>query len=148
MTTYTQIHIHIIFRVKNRYHQLGTENRTRVFKYMVGIISKLGHKPIIVNGMHDHVHILVGLRPDKCISDLVKEVKRSSTNFINQKRLTNGKFAWQEGYGAFCHTSSSLPRVIEYIKNQEQHHKQLTYKEEYIKILKKNNITYDPDRLI
>ena len=86
MTTYTQIHIHIIFRVKNTYHQLNVENRTTVFKYMFGIISYIGHKPLIVNGMDDHVHILVGLRPDKCISDLVKEVKRSSTNFINNNR--------------------------------------------------------------
>ena len=148
MSTYTQIHIHIVFRVKNLNHQLGSEIRTNVFKYIFGIISNLGHKPLIVNGMSDHVHLLVGLKPDKCISDLVKEVKRSSTNFINQKRFTNGKFAWQEGYGAFCHTSSTLPRVIKYIKNQEKHHSQWTYKEEYIKILKKNNVIYDPDRLI
>ena len=100
MSTYTQIHIHIVFRVKNLYYHLSRENRTRVFKYMVGIISKLGHKPIIVNGMGDHVHILIGLRPDKCLSDLVKEVKRSSTNFINEKRFIQGKFAWQEGFGS------------------------------------------------
>jgi REP element-mobilizing transposase RayT len=74
---------------------------------MVGIISNIGHKPIIVNGMGDHVHLLVGLRPDKCLSDLVKEVKRSSTNFINRQKLIKGKFSWQEGYGAFAHSNSN-----------------------------------------
>ena len=148
MTTYTQIHIHIIFRIKNLYHKLGLHNRTQVFKYMNGIISNLGHKPIIVNGMSDHVHILVGLRPDKNISDLVKEVKRSSTNYINEKRMIRGKFAWQEGYGAFGHTAESLPAVIKYIKNQECHHKKRTYKEEYINMLEKYQVKYDPERIL
>ena len=148
MSTYTQIHIHIVFRVKNLYHQLSMENRTHVFKYMCGIIANLGHKPIIVNGMSDHVHLLVGLRPDKCISDLVKEVKRSSTNFINEKRLIRGKFAWQEGYGAFCHSNNSLATVIEYIKNQNEHHHKMTFRDEYIKFLKKFNVKYDPKRII
>ena len=148
MSTYTQIHIHIVFRVKNLYHQLSLENRTCVFKYMCGIITNLGHKPIIVNGMSDHVHLLVGLRPDKCISDLVKEVKRSSTNFINEQRLIKGKFAWQEGYGAFCHSSSNLQKVIKYIKDQDCHHKRMTFRDEYIKLLEKFNVKYDPKRIM
>ena len=148
MTTYTQIHIHIIFRVKNIYHTLNRQNRTKVFKYMNGIISNLGHKPIIINGMSDHVHILVGLRPDKNLSDLVKEIKRSSTNYINERRLLSGKFAWQEGYGAFCHTKDTLPKVIKYISDQEHHHKNKTYKQEYQKMLDKNKVNYDPKRII
>jgi REP element-mobilizing transposase RayT len=111
---------------------------------MSGIVSNLGHKPIIINGMSDHVHILVGLRPDKCISDLVKEVKRSSTNYINDRNLMRGKFAWQEGYGAFAHSNSNLPRVINYIQNQEIHHKKMTYRKEYLKLLQKYNVDYNP----
>ena len=98
--------------------------------------------------MSDHVHILVGLRPDKCISDLVKEVKRSSTNYINEQKLIKGKFAWQEGYGAFCHPNSSLVTVIKYIKNQNEHHNNMTFREEYIKFLKKSNVDYDPKWII
>ena len=140
MSTYTQIHVHIVFRVKYLHASLGLEYRTRVFKYMFGIILNLGHKPLVINGMGDHVHILVGLRPDKCLSDLVKEVKRSSTNYINKHRFVKGKFAWQEGYGAFCHTSSTLPTVINYIINQEQHHRKMSYEQEHLKILKKIDV--------
>jgi REP element-mobilizing transposase RayT len=110
---------------------------------MVGIISNIGHKPIIVNGMGDHVHLLVGLRPDKCLSDLVKEVKRSSTNFINRQKLIKGKFSWQEGYGAFAHSNSNIPIVISYIRNQEKHHRNMTHREEYIKMLRKFNVDYN-----
>ena len=123
MSTYTQIYIHIVFRVKYKQHFLKDEIKTKILKYMTGIIKNTGHKPIIINGVTDHVHVLIGLSPDKTISNLVKEVKRCSTNYINEKKFFLGKFAWQEGFGAFSYSKSHLLNVIEYIKNQEEHHR-------------------------
>jgi REP element-mobilizing transposase RayT len=111
---------------------------------MSGVIKNRGHKPIIINGMADHVHILVGLNPDKSISDLVKEIKRSTTNFINEERWLSVKFSWQKGYGAFSYSHSQLPRIIGYIKNQEQHHKTKDFKTEFREMLDKYGIDYDP----
>ncbi len=103
----------------------------------------MGHKPIIINGMGDHVHILIGLAPNKTISDLVKEVKRASTNFINEQGWFTGKFSWQEGYGAFSYGQSQLQTIINYIKNQEKHHQSKNFREEYISLLKKFKIEFD-----
>jgi len=144
MDTYTQIYIHIVFRVKNVHNILNEQNRTIVYKYIIGIIKNIGHKPIIVNGMADHIHILLGMKPDKNISQTVHEIKRCSTNFINQnKLLANKKFSWQEGYGAFSYSHSQLPAIIKYIKSQKNHHIKRTYKEEYLQILKKYNVQYN-----
>jgi len=144
MSTYTQIYIHLVFHVQNNQPLLKGEIKARIFKYIAGIIKNLGHKPIIINGVSDHVHILVGLSPDKTISDLVKEVKRCSTNFINENKFFRGKFYWQEGYGAFSYSRSQLDDVVRYIKNQEQHHRKWTFREEYLKILDKFGVDYDP----
>ncbi len=143
MSTYTQLYIHIVFRVKNYQMSLPKDSRTKIYKYMTGIIKNLGHKPITINGVSDHCHILVGMNPEKTISDLVKEVKRSSTNFINEKKLVRGKFYWQDGYGAFSYSRSQLEPLINYIKNQEEHHKKKTFREEYVEILDKFGIEYD-----
>jgi putative transposase len=143
MSTYTQIYIHIVFRVKYTQLSLKGENRTRVYKYITGIIKNTGHKPIVINGMPDHIHILIGLTPDKTILDLVKEIKRCSTNFINENRFCKGRFAWQEGYGAFSYSRSQLDRVINYIQHQEEHHKKKTFREEYIEILNKYGVDYE-----
>ena len=142
MSTYTQIYIHIIFRVKYTQLSLKGENQTRVYKYITGIIKNVGHKPIVINGMPDHIHILIGLTPDKTISDLVKEIKRCSTNFINENRFCKGKFAWQEGYGAFSYYRSQLDRVI-IILTSARAHKKKTFREEYIEILNKYGVDYE-----
>ncbi len=93
--------------------------------------------------MSNHIHFLIGLNPAEALSDLVKEVKRCSTNFINKQKWLNGKFNWQEGYGAFSYSSSHLDRVIKYIDNQEIHHKRKTFKEEYVEMLKKFEVAYN-----
>ena len=144
MSTYTQIYIHIVFHVQHSRLQLKGEIQTKVFKYITGIIKNIGHKPIIINGMPDHVHILIGLSPDKTISDLVKEVKRCSTNYINENKFFIGKFAWQEGFGGFSYSKSHLENVIKYIKNQKEHHRNKTFREEYIEMLEKFGVDYDP----
>ena len=118
MSTYTQLYIHIVFRVKNKRLKLDLQKRTHVYKYMNGIINNLGHKTMIINGVEDHVHILVSFAPDKTISDLVKEIKRCSTKYINQNGFSNTKFAWQEGFGAFIYSKSQIKILIAYIKNK------------------------------
>jgi len=114
-----------------------------VFEYMSGIISEMKHKSIIVNGVSNHVHMLIGLNPSKSISDTIHDIKRSSSLFINNEKLCIGKFAWQEGFGGFSYSRSQLDDIYNYILNQENHHKKMTFREEYIQFLKKFEIDYD-----
>ena len=110
---------------------------------MAGIITAKRQKSIIVNGMPDHTHIFVGLRPSMAVSDLVRDVKNNSTNFINERHFVKGKFFWQEGFGAFSYSHSQVTGVYEYILRQEEHHVKKTFKEEYIDFLKRFEIQYD-----
>ncbi|MEQ8679792.1 MAG: transposase, partial [Cyclobacteriaceae bacterium] len=112
-------------------------------KYISGIIENKNQKSIIVNGVEDHVHIFVGLKPSMALSDLMRDVKNNATNFINEKKWLPGKFSWQEGYGAFSYSHSQLNNVYQYILNQEEHHKKQTFKEEYLAFLNKFEIPYD-----
>ncbi len=141
--TFTQLYVHIIFSVENREKLLGEEIRQEVYAYIGGIIKNQGQKPIIINGTSDHIHILMGLKPDKAISDLVREIKSNSTNFINEKRLTLTKFRWQTGFGAFTCCHSHLTGIADYIKNQEEHHRKRTFTEEYKEFLDEYQIQYN-----
>lgn len=133
---YSQILIQLVFATKYREHLLKKDYRTEVWKYISKTISNLGHKSMIINGVEDHVHILVGLKPFMSISDLVREIKKSSSIFINEKKWIYKPFAWQEGYGAFSYSQSHLDRVYHYIEMQEEHHKQKNFRNEYIELLK------------
>ena len=117
--TFTQIYVQLVFAVKNRETALRKEIRSNVFEYMSGILTNQKHKSIIINGLSNHVHILIGLNPSISVSDTVHEVKRSSTLFINRERLCSGKFSWQEGYGAFSYSRSQISDIYKYIENQE-----------------------------
>ncbi|WP_029037713.1 IS200/IS605 family transposase [Salinimicrobium xinjiangense] len=141
--TYTQIHIHFIFSVKFRQGLIGPQLRDRLYQYIVAIVRNNGHKTLIVNGMADHVHLLIGLRPDQSISDLAKDVKSNSSKWINEQKLTIGKFAWQEGFGAFAHSKLQLPKVVSYIEDQEEHHRKKTFQEEYLEILEEQKVEYN-----
>lgn len=133
--TYTQIYIHIVFAVKGRQNLISNNWKDELYKYITGITTNEGQKLIAINGMSDHIHILVGLKPNKALSDLVRDIKANSSKFINEKRWINGKFEWQTGFGAFSYNHSQLTNVINYIQNQEEHHKAKTFKEEYIGFL-------------
>jgi REP element-mobilizing transposase RayT len=98
---------------------------------------------ICINGVSDHLHLLIGVRPHQSISDLMQDVKGSSSKWINEKKFLNSKFEWQEGYGAFSYAKSPVKNVIEYINNQEMHHQKRTFREEYLEFLKKYDIDYD-----
>lgn len=141
--TYTQIHIHFVFAVKFRDGIINSQWKNTLYKYITGTIHNNNHKLLAINGTSDHIHILIGLRPSQSISDLMKDVKQSSSKWINENKLVKGHFEWQEGYGAFSHSKSQINKVIDYIDNQESHHKKLTFKEEYLDFLKKFEVDYD-----
>jgi putative transposase len=141
--TYSQIYIQIVFAVKGRQNLLAKEWRDDVFKYMSGIIKNKGQKPIIVNGVSDHVHAFIGLKPSIALSDLVRDIKNNSTNFINDNHWITGKFVWQEGYGAFSYAHSQIENVYNYILNQAQHHAKQTFQEEYMDFLRKFESEHD-----
>jgi len=141
--TFSQIYIQIVIVVKKRDNLIPKAHREELFEYMSGIIRNKGQKSIIVNGVGNHVHIFVGLKPDMKISDLARDIKNNSTNFINKMKWINRKFSWQAGYGAFSYAESQVEVVFNYIKNQENHHKKKTFKEEYLEFLKKFCVEYN-----
>lgn len=140
--TFSQIYIQVVFAVKGRENLISKTWKDELHKYMAGIIKGKDQKPIIINGMPDHIHAFIGLKPSIAISDLVRDIKNNSSNFINEKKFVKGKFSWQEGYGAFSYSHSHIQNVYDYILNQEEHHKKKTFREEYIGFLKKFEIEH------
>ncbi len=145
--TYSQIYIHVVFAVQGRASLLHDPWRNEIFKYMSGIIIKKQQKPIIVNGVADHVHLFIGMKPSIALSDLVREIKNNTSNFINEKKVIRGKFEWQPGFGAFSYAHSQLDSVYHYILNQENHHQRKSFKEEYLELLRKFDVGYEPQYL-
>jgi putative transposase len=143
MSTYSQIYIQIVFAVKNRDSLIDISWEERLYQYITGIVQNKNQKMIAINGMPNHIHIFIGLKPNCCLSDLVREIKKSSNEFIAENKFTPHKFNWQEGYGAFSYSHSQIDNVFKYVMNQKEHHKKVTFKDEYIDFLKKFEITYD-----
>jgi putative transposase len=141
--TFTQIYIHFVFAVQNRASLIQPEWKDELYKYITGIVQRNGHKLIVINGTSNHAHIFTGYKPHQLVPELMQDVKGSSSKWINEKKFVKGKFSWQEGYGAFSYSHSQIDQVVRYINNQEKHHKKLTFKEEYILLLKKFNIQFD-----
>ncbi len=141
--TFTQIHLHLVFAVKYRQSQIQNDWKDRLYKYTTGIIQNNGHKVLIINGMSDHIHILIGFRTTQSLADLMRDIKQMTSLWVNENKLTKGKFAWQEGYGAFSYGQSQLPTIIKYIDNQEEHHKKSTFLEEYKGFLNVFEIEFD-----
>jgi REP element-mobilizing transposase RayT len=141
--TYTQIHIHAVFSVQNRISLINQTWRDRLHQYIASIIQNHGHKVLSIGGMPDHIHVLFGFRPTQSLSDLMQNMKRNSSEWINQEKFVHGRFSWQEGYGAFSYSKSQIPQVANYIERQEEHHKKRTFLEEYRKILTDFGLDYD-----
>lgn len=141
--TYTQIYIHFVFSVKNRRHLLKNRYKDELHKYITGIVKKRRCKLLSINSVTDHIHMLIALHPENSVSILMKEIKSISSKFINEHKFLNEKFQWQEGYGAFSYSNSQVKSVINYINNQEEHHKKKTFKEEYLEFLEKFGVDYD-----
>lgn len=141
--TYSQLYIQVVFAVKGRENLIAKTWKDDLHKYISGIITNKEQKSIIVNGMPDHIHAFIGLSPSMKISDLVRDIKNNSSNFINDRKLVNGRFSWQAGYGAFSYSHSHIENVYNYILNQEEHHKKRSFREEYLELLKKFEIEYN-----
>ena len=141
--TYTQLYFHIVFAVKGRNNLISAEWKDELYKYISSMVAKYDHKVLQINGMPDHVHLLMGFRPTQALSELMKELKEDSSKWINTRGFVNGKFSWQAGYGAFSYSKDQVPRVIRYIQNQEDHHKRQSFLAEYEELLKIHEIEYD-----
>ncbi len=146
-STFSQIYIQIVFAVKGRNSIINSSWEEELYKYITGIVQNKGQKMLAINGMPNHIHIFIGMKPSCCLSDLVREIKKSSNTFIKEKQFTKYKFEWQEGYGAFSYSHSALDNVIKYIKNQKEHHKIKTFKEEYVDFLEKFEVQYKEEFL-
>jgi len=145
--TYTQIYLHIVFVVKHRDALISSSWKERLHKYITGIIQNQGHKLIAINTMPNHAHIFIGMKPDAALSDLIRDIKKDSTNFVNNEIKLKGKFAWQEGFGAFSYSHSQIDSVAKYILNQEEHRRLKTFREEYETMLKSYSVEYN-DRYV
>ncbi len=140
--TYTQIYIQVVFAVQGRQNLIRPEFKDELYKYIAGIIRNHEQKLLIINGVADHVHLLLGLKPNFALSDLVREIKSNSSKFINEKGWIKGRFNWQEGFGAFSYGHSQLDTIIGYIQNQEIHHERESFQIEYLSLLRKFDVAF------
>lgn len=145
--TYSKVYIHVIFAVKNRDALIHSSWEEKLFQYVTGIVQNKGQKMLAINGISNHIHFLIGMKPSCCLSDLVREIKKSTSEFIKENCFTKFQFNWQEGFGAFSYSSSQIDNVIKYIKNQKEHHRKKTFNEEYIDFLEKFNVEYKKEYL-
>lgn len=145
--TYVQAYFHLVFAVKNRNALIGKLWKNELEKYITGIIQNSTHKLIAIGSMPDHIHIFIGYNLNQTIPKLVEEIKTSSNHWVKEKRLSNFKFEWQKGYGAFTHSHSQIDTFAKYVLNQETHHHKKTFKEEYIDMLDKFQVAYKNEYL-
>ncbi len=147
LNTYSQMYVQVVIVVKFRKSLIHKSWKDELYKYITGIVTNKGQKLLRINGVENHVHILLNIKPNLALSDLVKDIKVNSTNWINDRGFNDAKFQWQEGFGAFTYSISQLDNVIKYIENQEEHHKKQSFKEEYILFLKNFEIEYKDEYL-
>lgn len=145
--TFSQIYIQTVFAVQNRNALIQPEWEEELNKYITGIVQNKGQKMLSINGTRNHIHLFIGMKPTCCLSDLVREIKKSSNTFIKEKNFTRYKFQWQEGFGSFSYSHSQLTDVIRYIENQKEHHKKRTFREKYLSFLKAFEIEFKDEYL-
>ena len=141
--TYTQIYIQTVFTVQNKISLILPQWQDDLYKYITGIVQNNGHKLIAVNGMPDHIHLFIGMKPNQSLSDLMQDVKGDSSRWIHEKSFTKGKFEWQAGFGGFSYSISQIDTVVKYINNQKTHHQRKTFIQEYLEFLEKFKVPYD-----
>ena len=140
---FTQLHVQIVLVVKYRQSLIHESWEERLYKFIWGLLQKKGHKPLQINGMPDHIHIFFGLNPASSISELVREIKKSTNRFINGSKLASSRFSWQSGYGAFTYCKREVKIVIRYIKRQKEHHRKQSTRNEFLSLLKDYELDYD-----
>lgn len=141
--TYTQIYLHIVFAVKGRENLILENWEDQLYKYITGVIKQKNQKLFVINGYTDHIHILLSIYPDCLISDLIRDIKSSTSKWISDNKFVKGRFYWQTGYSAFSVSQSQLKKTINYIENQKEHHKKVNFKKEYKSLLEAYKIEYD-----
>lgn len=145
--TFSQIYIQVVFAVRGRESLIAASWEAELYKYITGVVQNKEQKMLAINGMPDHLHFLIGMRPSCCLADLVREVKKASNAFVNEKRLVPTRFQWQEGYGSFSYSHSALNAVIGYIQRQKEHHRKQTFRDEYLSFLRAFEVEYKPEYL-
>ena len=145
--TYTQLYVQMVFAVKHRQSLILPENKDKIEKYICGIASNIHCKIISIYCNPDHTHILASIKPIKSVADVIRDIKSFSSRYINENQLTKEHFEWQTGYGAFSYGQSQIERVKTYIGNQGNHHKQSSFREEYLSLLQAFRINYDDSYL-
>lgn len=145
--TFTQLYVHVVFAVKGRNNLISSGWKEALYKYITGIVTNKKQKLMAINGMPDHIHLLISYRPDCVVSDLVRDIKSSSSKWINQNKYVIGKFGWQSGFGAFSVSQSQVNTVVNYIVNQEKHHAKKSFRDEYIEFLIAYNIDFKTEYL-
>lgn len=148
MSTYTQIIYQIVFSTKYRENTLDRENRNELFKYISGILKNKKCHLYQIGGITDHIHIVTHLHPSIALSDLIKDIKLACTDYIKKHSIFPNFNGWQNGYGAFTYTIKEKERLINYVKNQEEHHRKKTFKQEYIDLLNEHCIEFDEKYLL
>ncbi len=141
--TYSQIYLQVVFAVKGRKNLIQSEWKDELYKYICGVVNGKKEKVYAIGGVSDHIHILISIKPNILLSDLVRDIKCNSSKWINERQYVIGKFQWQEGFGAFSYTHWHLDTIINYINNQEEHHKKKSFRDEYLEFLEKFYIEYD-----
>lgn len=142
-STFTQLYIHVVFAVKFRNSLLNSTVQDGLHAHIASTLIDNGHKPLAIGGMPDHLHVLFGLNPNQSISDIVKEMKRITSTWLNESHFYRCRFYWQEGYGAFSYSRSQIDNVIKYILNQPRHHLHKTFLEEYTDTLSKFGVAFN-----
>ena len=142
--TYTQLYVQIVFAVQGRHHLIPKSRKEELHQYITGIVKNRGQKLLAVHCMPDHTHIFIGFGPTLTIADLVRDIKQATSIWVKEKGLVKSTFSWQEGYGAFTYAQSQAKTVVQYVLNQEEHHRVKTFQEEYIAFLRKFEVPYDP----
>ena len=138
-----KIYVHLVFRTKNGFPFISDKIENELFAYIGGIIKISKGIPFLINGTKDHIHILSSLPKTMALSKFIEEIKRNSSRWIKTKGVEFSKFGWQNGYGAFSVSSSKKDVVVKYISNQKEHHKKMSFKEEYLSFLKEYELNYD-----
>lgn len=142
--SYTQIYLQLVFSPMLHEYVIPQKHKEELQKYTTGVIQNRKHKLLAINFMPDHIHILVGYNPSQPLPELIRDIKANSSKFINEKKWLPGKFRWQEGYGVFSYSRSQIDNVINYINSQERHHRTISFKDEYMRLLEQFDVEFDP----
>jgi putative transposase len=141
--SFASLLVHSVFSTKERRPLIDAELRERLWPYLGGIARQLDAKALAVGGVADHVHVLLSLPPTRGVAEVLRDLKANSSAWVHETWPSRAEFAWQTGYGAFSVSESNCAAVVEYIARQEQHHRRMSFQEEFIRLLKKHNIAYD-----